>query len=79
MNLAGAYRSRTDGDNFMAERSIQEIREELERLMLKQVDMLKKQAFAGLTEKELREQDQLLKQIRETSADYLAALKNITE
>ncbi|MGB7149090.1 MAG: hypothetical protein WBD45_08040, partial [Terriglobales bacterium] len=73
------YRSRTDGDNFMAERSIQEIREELERLMLKQVDMLKKQAFAGLTEKELREQDQLLKQIRETSADYLAALKNITE
>ncbi|MFY9905677.1 MAG: hypothetical protein WAK62_11055 [Terriglobales bacterium] len=63
----------------MAERSIQEIREELERLMLKQVDMLKKQAFAGLTEKELREQDQLLKQIRETSADYLAALKNITE
>jgi hypothetical protein len=63
----------------MAERSVQEIREELERLMLKQINMLKKQAFAGFTEKELREQDQLLKQIRETSADYLAALKKITD
>jgi len=61
------------------ERGIKEIREELERLMLKQVAILKKQAFAGLTEEELREQDQLLKQIRETSADYLAALKKITD
>jgi hypothetical protein len=63
----------------MRERGIKEIREELERLMLKQVEILKKQAFAGLTEKELREQDQLLKQIRETSADYLAVLKKISD
>jgi hypothetical protein len=68
-----------NGDNFMPERSIQEIREELERLMLKQIDMLKKQAFVGLTQQELREQYKLLKQIRETSADYVAALKRSTD
>lgn len=67
------------GDNFMPERSVQEIRKELERLMLKQIDMLKKEAFVGLTKQELREQYELLKQIRETSADYVAALKRITD
>jgi hypothetical protein len=59
----------------MGERAIEEIRAELERLMLKQVDMLKKQAFVGLSEKELREQRELLKRIREVSADYVAVLK----
>jgi hypothetical protein len=63
------------GEWSIGERSITEIREELERLMLKQVDMLKKQAFAGLNEKESREQRELLKRIREVSADYVAALK----
>ncbi|HSZ60464.1 MAG TPA: hypothetical protein VK828_01620 [Terriglobales bacterium] len=59
----------------MAERGLEEIRADLERLMLKQVDMLKKQAFVGLNEKESREQRELLKRIREVSADYVAALK----
>jgi hypothetical protein len=59
----------------MGERGIKDIRKELERLMLKQVDMLKKQAFVGLSEKESREQNALLKRIREVSADYIAALK----
>ena len=47
--------------------------------MLKQVDMLKKQAFVGLSEKESREQRELLKRIREVSADYVAALKRTNE
>jgi hypothetical protein len=63
----------------MGERSIKEIRDELERLMLKQVDMLKKQAFVGFSEKESREQYELLKRIREVSADYVAALKRTSE
>lgn len=63
----------------MPERSILEIREELEWLMMKQIDILKRQAFVGLTQQELREQYELLKQIRETSADYVAALKRITD
>jgi hypothetical protein len=64
---------------LMGERRIKEIREELERLMLQQVDMLKKQAFVGRNEKESREQQELLKRIREVSADYLAALKRTNE
>jgi|HubBroStandDraft_1064217.scaffolds.fasta_scaffold06797_4 hypothetical protein len=64
---------------LMGERRIKEIREELERLMLQQVDMLKKQAFVGRNEKESREQQELLKRIREVSADYLAALKRTKE
>ncbi|MGA7634049.1 MAG: hypothetical protein WCB11_25065 [Terriglobales bacterium] len=64
---------------LMGERKIKEIREELERLMLQQVDMLKKQAFVGRNEKESREQQELLKRIREVSADYLAALKRTNE
>lgn len=47
--------------------------------MMKQIDILKRQAFVGLTQQELREQYELLKQIRETSADYVAALKRITD
>ncbi len=64
---------------LMGERRIKEIREELKRLMLQQVDMLKKQAFVGRNEKESREQQELLKRIREVSADYLAALKRTNE
>lgn len=64
---------------LMGERRIKEIREELEQLMLKQVDMLKKQAFVGLNEKESREQHELLKRIREVSAYYVAALKRTNE
>lgn len=73
--LRGTTQVSPHGDIAMAERGIEEIRAELERLMLKQVDMLKKQAFVGLSEKELHEQRELLKRIREVSADYVAALK----
>ena len=59
----------------MAGRSLEEIRDELERLMLEQVESLKAQTFGGLSQEELRKQDERLKRIRELSADYLAAVK----
>jgi hypothetical protein len=54
---------------------LKEIRDELERLMLAQIASLKAQTFGGLSEQQLREQDERLKRIREVSADVLAALK----
>jgi hypothetical protein len=60
----------------MAGRSLEEIRDELERLMLEQVESLKPQTFGGLSQEELRKQDERLKRIREVSADFLSALKN---
>jgi hypothetical protein len=60
----------------MDDRSLKEIRDELEQLMLEQVESLKAQTFGGLSEEELRKQDERLKRIRELSADYLSALKS---
>lgn len=54
---------------------LKELRDELERLMLAQIESLRAQTFGGLSEQQLREQDARLKRIREVSADYLAALK----
>jgi len=56
-------------------RSIEEIREELERMMREQIASLKAETFGGLTDEELSEQQERLKRIRELSADYLAAVK----
>ncbi len=56
-------------------RSVDEIRNELERLMLEQLESLKAQTFGGLSQEELRQQKERLKRIREVSADFLAALK----
>jgi hypothetical protein len=56
-------------------RSLEEIRGELQRLMLEQIESLKAEAFGGLSEDELRRQKERLKRIRELSADWLAALK----
>jgi hypothetical protein len=56
-------------------RSIEEIRDELERMMREQIESLKAQTFGGLSDEELREQQERLKRIRELSADYLSAVK----
>ncbi len=55
--------------------SAQKLRDELNRLMMEQIESLKKQTFGGLSAEELRQQEELLKRIREVSADFLAALK----
>jgi len=59
----------------MAGRSIQQLRDELNRLMEEQMESLRKQTFGGLDDEELRQQEARLKRIRELSADFLAALK----
>ena len=59
----------------MEARSVEDLRDELNRLMAEQIESLKKQAFVGLEEEEARKQEERLKRIREVSADYLAALK----
>lgn len=55
---------------------LQEIRDELQRLMAEQVESLKAQTFGGLSEEEFREQDERLNRIRELSADLLGILKD---
>ncbi len=60
---------------IMTERSVEELRDELNRLMEEQMESLRKQTFGGLDDEELRQQEARLKRIRELSADFLAALK----
>ena len=55
--------------------SAQKLRDELNRLMMEQIESLKKQTFGGLSAEELRQQEELLKRIREASADFLASVK----
>jgi hypothetical protein len=59
----------------MDSRSVEELRNELERLMGEQIESLRAQTFGGLKEEQFREQAERLKRIREVSADFLAALK----
>lgn len=56
-------------------RGLNEIREELERLLLEQAESLKAQTFGGLSEEQLRRHDERLNRIREVSADFISALK----
>jgi hypothetical protein len=56
-------------------RTAEELRDELSRLMMEQIESLKKQTFVRLDEEELRQQEERLKRIREVSADFIAALK----
>ena len=57
-------------------RRLQQLRDELQRLMLEQVESLKTQTFGGLSAEDMRQQDERLKQIREVSAELMSALKN---
>lgn len=59
----------------MGERSLKELRDELNRLMQEHIESVENETFTGLNEEELRKQEERLMRIREVSADYLAALK----
>ena len=59
----------------MNRRSLEKLRDELRGLMLEHIESLKTQTFVGLDEEGLRQQEELLKRIREVSAAFLAALK----
>jgi len=63
--------------NNEPKRRLQELRDELRRLMDEQVESLKAQTFGGISEEELRKEDDRLNRIREVSADLLLALKNL--
>jgi hypothetical protein len=59
----------------MGERSLEELRDELNRLMVEHIESLEAETFVGINQEALGEQEERLKRIREVSADYLAALK----
>jgi recombinational DNA repair ATPase RecF len=56
-------------------REVEQLREELARLMQEHIESLNQQTFGGLSEDLLRQQEERLTRIREVSADFLAALK----
>jgi N-glycosylase/DNA lyase len=55
--------------------SIKELRDELSRLMLEQIESLQTETFVGRSHANLIVEEARLKRIRELSADFLAALK----
>ena len=55
--------------------NVEELRDELRRLMLEHIESLEKETFGGLNKEDVRQQEERLKRIREVSADFLAALK----
>jgi hypothetical protein len=59
----------------MGERSFEELRGELRRLMQEHIESMENETFIGLDKEELSQQEERLKRIREVSADYLTALK----
>jgi len=56
---------------------IEEIRDELERLMREQIESLQEQTFLGISEEDLQKEKERLKRIRELSAEFLRVLKRI--
>lgn len=60
----------------MASRSLDELRTELSRLMLEEIESVNAETFLGRPDEEgLLQQEQRLKRIREVSAELLLALK----
>jgi len=55
--------------------NLKQLSDELNRLMVEEIESLKRQAYRLSDEQELREQESRLKRIREVSADLLEALK----
>jgi hypothetical protein len=62
----------------MTRPSIPQLRDELERLMREHIDAMQKQTFVGLSAEEFRREQERVERIREVSADFLQALKNIS-
>jgi len=57
--------------------SIEELRDELQRLMQEQIESLARQTFLGISPEEVRQEKKRLLRIREVSADFLEALKRM--
>jgi hypothetical protein len=59
--------------------SIEKLRDELTRLMRENIESMQKRTFLGITQEELQAEKQRLQRIREVSADFLEALKRISQ
>jgi hypothetical protein len=57
--------------------NIEELRDELERLMREHIDSMAKQTFLGISSEDLRQEKERMQRIREVSADFLEALKRL--
>lgn len=62
------------GMNYRSNSRVEELRQELKKLMLDQLESLKTQTFGGSSENAWREEEVRLKRIREVSADFIAAV-----
>lgn len=58
--------------------SVEQLRDELQRLMHEHIESMQRQTFLGISPEELRRQKELMERIREVSADFLEALKKIS-
>ena len=56
---------------------VEELRDELERLMREHIDSMAKQTFLGISPEDLRQEKERMQRIREVSADFLEALKRL--
>jgi hypothetical protein len=56
---------------------VEKLRDELERLMIEHIEVTQKRTFLGITAEEMLEDQERLERIREVSADFLQALKNM--
>jgi len=63
----------------MGDPSVEKLRDELTRLMLEHIESMQKRTFLGISPEEVRQEKQRLQRIREVSADFLEALRRISE
>jgi len=63
----------------MDDPSVGKLRDELTRLMLEHIESMQKRTFLGISPEEVRQEKQRLQRIREVSADFLEALRRISE
>jgi hypothetical protein len=61
----------------MDEANVQELRDELARLMREHIDSMARQTFLGITPEQLRQETERMQRIRQVSAELLEALKRI--
>jgi hypothetical protein len=57
--------------------NVEELRDELERLMRDHIESMAKQTFLGISPEDLRQEKERMQRIREVSADFLEALKRL--
>jgi hypothetical protein len=57
--------------------NVEELRDELERLMREHIDSMAKQTFLGISPEDLGQEKERMQRIREVSADFLEALKRL--